>query len=227
MPYFHTTSAEWVQKFGQRTYGGMDLILRNGHDGFAYEPQLSISGTGFYLLQNYRRDRYRAVQISMRRTFGERAGLSATYTRSRASSNEVIDYTLTTLVFAPQQPGLVSWDVPNRFVSNGWMPAPVWGLFLSYFFEYRTGFPFDVVNEQQQLVGPTNHMRFPDYVSFNIGIEKHFKLLGRTWAVRLAVVNATGNANPDSVVNNVDAPDFLTFAGGQKRAFTARIRLVG
>jgi hypothetical protein len=29
------------------------------------------------------------------------------------------------------------------------------------------------------------------------------------------------------VINNVDSPEYLTFAGGQRRAFTARIRLVG
>jgi hypothetical protein len=37
----------------------------------------------------------------------------------------------------------------------------------------------------------------------------------------------TGHGNPTAVVNNIDAPNFLTFAGGQRRAFTARLRLVG
>jgi outer membrane receptor protein involved in Fe transport len=47
------------------------------------------------------------------------------------------------------------------------------------------------------------------------------------WALRLSVINATAHKNFSSVINNVDAPTFLTFAGGQHRAFTARLRLVG
>jgi len=45
--------------------------------------------------------------------------------------------------------------------------------------------------------------------------------------VRLTIINVTGHSNFDSVINNVDAPDFMRFAGGQKQAFTARLRLVG
>jgi hypothetical protein len=37
-------------------------------------------------------------------------------------------------------------------------------------------------------------------------------------------------ANPDTVVNNIDAigttPNFLTFSGGQDRAITARLRFI-
>jgi hypothetical protein len=60
----------------------------------------------------------------------------------------------------------------------------------------------------------------------NLGLEKRFQFRKREWAVRVTAVNVTGHQNPDSVVNNVDAPHFLTYAGGQRRAFTARIRLV-
>jgi hypothetical protein len=224
---FRTASVEWTQRIRSSSYGGITLISRKGQDGFAYEPQPSIPGTRIFLLQDNRRDSYRAVQLSFRRTFADKAELSVYYTRSDVHSNEVLDYSLGTLIFSPQQPGPLEWDAPNRLISSGWAPAPFWGLFLSYFFEYRTGFPFSVVNEQQQLVGPPNRLRFPDYVSLNLGIEKHFKILRRVWAVRLAVINASGNSNPDSVINNIDSPDYLQFAGGQHRAFTARIRLVG
>jgi hypothetical protein len=64
-------------------------------------------------------------------------------------------------------------------------------------------------------------------VSLNLSIEKRFRLASHEWAARLTVVNVTDHGNPDSVINSVDAPNFLTFAGGQRRAFTARLRLVG
>src|SRR5207302_170259 len=111
---------------------------------------------------------------------------------------EVHDYALGELILSPQASGRVSWDAPNRFLSWGWAPAPIWGLLISYFFEYRTGFPFSVINQQQLLVGPPNRLRFPDYLSLNLGIEKRFRFRGYEWAARLAAVNVTGHANPNA-----------------------------
>jgi hypothetical protein len=63
-------------------------------------------------------------------------------------------------------------------------------------------------------------------LSVNLALEKRFRFQGHEWAVRVAGVNITGHKNPDSVINNVNAPNYLTFAGGQRRAFTVRLRLV-
>jgi hypothetical protein len=177
-------------------------------------------------LQNNRTDRYISGEIWVRRAFGENTQIEVNYVRSRANSNEVLDPTLALLILAPQQPGPLLWDSPNRVVTTGWTPIPLWGLLLSGFFEYRNGFPFSVVNEQEQLVGAPNRLRFPDYVNLILGVEKRFRFRGHEWAVRVSGVNLTGHNNPDSVVNNVDAPNYLTFAGGQERTFTARLRLV-
>ena len=97
----------------------------------------------------------------MRHAFSENAQIEVDYTRSRASSNEVLDPTLAQLILSPQQSGPLMWDTPNRIVSTGWTPMPIWGLLLSEFLEYHTGFPFSIVNEQQQLVGGPNSARYP------------------------------------------------------------------
>src|SRR6266851_1588467 len=91
----------------------------------------------------------------------------------------------------------------------------------------RSGYPFSVVNLQQQLVGAPNSMRFPAYASVNVGLEKKFAFRGYLWAVRGEAVNALDRQNPDTVVNNIDAPNFGMFSGGQGRAFRGRLRLVG
>jgi hypothetical protein len=98
---------------------------------------------------------------------------------------------------------------------------------LSYFFEYRTGYPFSVINLQQQLVGAPNSSRFPAYVRLNLGIEKKFEFHRYFWSVCVKVVNVFGRQNPNTVVNNIDAPNFGTFAGGQGRALSLRVRLAG
>ena len=221
-PRSYNTTAEWQERFFDNTFVGASFLLRELRDGLAWESQPDNS----LVLQNNRNDRYISGEVWVRHAFGEKAQIEVNYTRSRASSNEVLDPTLALLILAPQQPGPLLWDTPNRVVATGWTPIPLWGLLLSGFFEYRTGFPFSTLNEQQQLVGAPNSLRFPDYVSLNLGLEKRFRFRGHEWAVRVSGVNLTGHNNPDSVVNNVDAPNYLTFAGGQGRAFTARLRLV-
>jgi len=193
----------------------------------AYERAAGTSPDNVLILQNNRRDRYRSFQISFRHSFSDKSSISASYTRSSTRTNRIFDYSLDTLVFAPQERGPLGWDAPNRLVSSGWTPAPIWNLFLSYYFEYRTGFPFSVVNEQQQIIGQANSRRLPDYASLNIGVEKRLKLFTRIWAVRLTVLNITSHHNPDGVNNNVDSPHFMQYFGGQQRSLTARIRLIG
>jgi hypothetical protein len=221
-PRSYNTTAEWQERFFASTFVGASFLLRESRDGFAWETE----PTGTLLLHNNREDRYISGEAWVRHSFGDKAQIEVDYARSRASSNEVLDPTLAELILTPQQPGPLGWDAPNRIVSSGWTPIPLWGLLLSGFFEYRTGFPFSVLNEQQQLVGFANSHRFPNYSSLNLGLEKRFRFRGHEWAVRVAGVNITGRKNPDSVVNNVKAPNYLTFAGGQRRAFTVRLRLV-
>lgn len=226
-PRFETTSAGWQQKIGKNTFVGLELLARNGRDQLAYEPlQAGQPGT-LFLLQNHRRDRYRAATLSLRHAFRERVEVFGSYTRSRNRSNEVIGQSLGALQFAPQQSGPVLWDAPNRLLTWGWAQTKIWGLFLSYLFEYRTGYPFGSVDQYQQLVGLPNSQRFPDYANLNFGIEKRFQFHGYYWAFRVAAINVMGRENPDSVVNNVTAPNYRTFAGGQGRALTARLRFVG
>jgi hypothetical protein len=226
-PRFYTTSLGYEQTVGRKFQFAFSFTERRGRFGLAYDKVDTEAPENIFLLQNNRRDRYRSLQLSFKHSFTDRASMSASYTRSSARSNHVFDYSLETLVFTPQQAGPLDWDAPNRFVSTGWAPVPLWDLFLSYFLEYRTGFPFSIVNEQQQIVGAANRMRFPDYFSLNIGIEKRIHLFTREWAIRLSILNATGHDHPDSVINNVDSPDFMKFLGGQRRSITGRLRLVG
>jgi hypothetical protein len=83
-----------------------------------------------------------------------------------------------------------------------------------------------VVNQQQQLAEPPNSRRFPTYFSLNLGLEKRFQFKGHEWAVRVTAVNVTRRENPDTVVNDVTAPNFLAMSGGQDRAVSLRLRLV-
>ena len=235
-PRFATTSAGWKEKFGPNTLVSLDLLARNGSHQFAFVDQQPSQPGGIFLLQDRRQDRYRSATLSSRHVFSESTEIYGAYTRSRAHSNEVLNPSLGSIFYTGQQPGPVAWDAPNRLLLWGWIPTHIWSTHLSGFFEYRTGYPFSVVNLQQQLVGPSNSQRFPPYASLNLGLERKFELRGYLWAARVEAVNILGRRNPDSVVNNIDAPAcsnaarsgcFGAFAGGQGRATTLRVRFIG
>lgn len=226
-PRFTISSAGWQQKFAHNTLLDLELLARNGYHGFAFVDQQPTQPGGIFLLQDHRKDRYRAATVSLRHVFSEDLELYGAYTRSVAHSNEVFNPTLGSIFYVAQQPAPVAWDAPNRLVTWGWAPTHIWSTLLTYFLEYRTGYPYSAFNLQQQIVGPPNSLRFPDYASLNLGIEKKFGFRGYLWAARVEAVNILGRQNPDTVVSNVDAPNFGAFEGGQGRAFTLRVRFVG
>jgi len=235
-PRFTTTSAGWQQKLLHNTLLGLQLLARNGSHGFVYVDQQPAQPGGTFLLQSTRKDRYRSATLSLRHVFSEEMEIYGAYTRSLAHSNEVLNPALGSIFYVAQQPGPVAWDAPNRLVTWGWAPTHIWGIQLSYFFEYRTGYPFSVINLQQQLVGPPNSARFPAYASLNLGLEKKFGFRGYLWGVRVEAINVLARQDPNTVVNNINAPPctstltqgcFGAFSGGQGLAFTLRVRFIG
>jgi hypothetical protein len=229
--FFDITSAGWQERIWKKTIVSVELLARNGHRELAFQTLNPGQIGGVFLLQSTRRDKYRGATIAARHTFENGAVLFGSYTRSRASTDQALDPLLGALFFAPQQGAPLSWDAPNRALSWGTVPTPFWGIDFAYLFEYRTGYPFSVVSQQQFLIGAPDSKRFPDYASLNISLEKKFRFGKYLFAVRGTVINLTGRQNPTVVVNNIDAvgvtPPFLNFSGGQGRAFTGRLRFLG
>ena len=230
-PFFDITSAGWQECIWKKTILSVELLARNGHRELAFETLNPGQIGGTFLLQSTRRDKYRGATISARHTFEKGAVLFGSYTRSRANTDQALDPILGLLYFAPQQGAPLAWDAPNRALSWGTVPTPFWGIDFAYFFEYRTGYPFSVVNQQQFLIGAPNSLRFPNYASLNISLEKKFRFGKYLFAIRGSVINLADRQNPTVVVNNIDAvgvtPGFLNFSGGQGRAFTGRLRFLG
>jgi Carboxypeptidase regulatory-like domain len=230
-PFFDITSAGWQERIWKKTIVSVELLARNGHRELAFQTLNPGQIGSVFLLQSTRRDKYRGATITARHTFEKGAVLFGSYTRSRANTDQALDPLLGLLYFAPQQGAPLLWDAPNRALSWGTVPTPFWDIDFAYFFEYRTGYPFSVVNQQQFLIGAPDSKRFPDYASLNISLEKKFRFGKYLFAIRGTVINLTDRQNPNVVVNNIDAvgvtPAFLNFSGGQGRAFTGRLRFLG
>jgi hypothetical protein len=80
--------------------------------------------------------------------------------------------------------------------------------------EIRSGFPYSLVNERLDFVGPQNRAgRFPTFMSLALQVTKGFavpkfvpRIGGRPMRVGLAVLNTTNHFNPSDVQNNITSP---------------------
>lgn len=227
-PRFLNWSGAIEQKFPAEIYGTVEYLQKHGTNGFIFQNLNTASDLfGNYILTNDRRDRYRSVQLSVRKHFHGDYNVYGAYTHSYAHSSAVVNYALNNPIFSTQVGGPLPWDVPNRFISWGWFPTPFKRIDLVYSLDYRTGFPWTAVNQNQQIVGLPYSQRFPTFVSLSPGLEWRFKFRGYALALRGVAENVTDRRNPAFVNNNVDSPNYATYGGFGGRAFTARIRFLG
>jgi hypothetical protein len=248
-PRYLNWSIGLEQKLPAQVYLKAEFIQKRGLNGLAYNwtnPTTLGGGltnyTAQFQLGNGREDRFDSLEINLRRVFEKGHLIMASYVRSKSRTNQVLDFNVDNPIFSTQQPGPYAWDAPNRFLSWGFLPFNflplIHKLDFGYSTEYRTGFPFWVVNNQQQLVPyggqtPPAFLRFPQYFTLNTHLEKRFHAFGFWWAIRGGFDNITGRKNYGFVNNDVDATctacsnHFLTFSGYGGRAFTGRIRFLG
>ncbi len=222
-------SAGWEQTLPYKLALRVNFLQKRGSQGFTFEnllPQPRLPYFAIYELQNTRRDRYSAVEFTLNQVFSERARWMASFVRSSARSNAVLDYTIENPFFAGQGAGPLDWDMPNRALFSGWVPFRKRYTF-SYFLEWRDGTPFSVINDQQELVGAPNRLRLPRYVSLNTHVEREFEVAHYRWAVRVGFNNVTAHENFSFVNNNIASPKFLIFGGGERRSMTFRLRYLG
>jgi len=229
-PRFLNWSVGLEKKLPGAVYLKAEFLEKRGSRGFVYDTVGNNSG-GDFLLQNTRDDRYDALQITLRHNFRGNYTIMGAYTRSRAHSSQVLDFNVDGPVLSGQQAGSYPWDTPNRFLSWGYVPffrLPVFHQFeLAYSMEVRSGFPFSLVNDQQQLAGQADAQRFPEYFALNLQLEKRFHLFGNYWALRGGFDNITGRCDPFFVNSVIDSTHPVpTFGACLGRAFTSRIRLL-
>ncbi len=238
LPRYAISSLSVERKLPWDISGRMTLISREGSRGFSFEQETINPATNLYVLDNIQRVKYRAAEFALKRTFLARYQWFASYTRSEARANAVIAYNIENPILSPQAGGPLGWDAPNRFLMWGWVPVekkwfphllqPVIGeTDFQLLGDFRTGFPFSAVSELGDIVGQPNDLRFPDYLTVNVALERRFLFRGYLWAGRVSLINALGRANPNVVNNDYDSPQFLAFGRGQARAVNVRLRFLG
>jgi hypothetical protein len=236
----------WTLGFERQLPRKFDLRLnwlrKRSHDGFTYINSLGSSSlvlpqpvagydasslAGVFNLTNQRRDVYDSAQMILHQSLREQYEWMASYTRSRAYSNAVLDITIDQPMLISSNVGPMPWDSPNRFLSWGYLPTPHKNWAVAYLLEVRDGFPFSIVNQQGQVIGGVNASRLPMYFNLNLHLERRFRLGSYHFALRGGFNNATNHRNPTVVNNTLGSPQFLTYYGSEGRHFVFRLRWLG
>jgi hypothetical protein len=234
-PRHLTWNAGIERQWSRQVYSKVAYLRRRGSRGLTYVPwleqELFFDETPahriMHSLANLRRDRYDSLEAMVRHTFRTKYEWMAAYTRSRAISNAVTDLRVDTPVLSPYDVGPMPWDTPNRVVSWAYLPLGLKNWAAAYLLEYRTGQPFSIQDEQGGIQGAVNGNRYPVFFEMNTHLERSFGAFRYRWALRFGFNNVTGRKNPNVVINTMGSPQFMSFYGGQRRAFNLRIRWLG
>ena len=213
------------------------LLLRLAYEerhtrrDFIVEPNSQLSAL---LLLNSGRTLYRELQALTRFRFQEGRNIFLSYVRSQARG-DLNDYNthfgnLRHPVIRPNEYGRQPFDAPHRLLFWGDFGFPR-SIVATPVVEWRSGFPFSLLNEQQDYVGPRNAGgRFPSLVTVDLLVTKGVKIpfRGKKYRGRVGVTvfNITNHWNPRDVQNNLASPAFGTFYNSPDRSFRTKFEFV-
>jgi outer membrane receptor protein involved in Fe transport len=192
------------------------------------------SGEGALLLQNTGRSRYREFQTVARLRFQEGRNIFLSYVRSEARGdlNDFNTYfgNLRHPVIRPNEFGKQQFDAPNRLLFWGDFGLPK-DIVATPVFEWRSGFPFSLLDEAQNFVGPRNAGgRFPKLMTLDLLVTKGLRIpfRGKKYKGRVGITifNITNHWNPRDVQNNLASAQFGTFYNSPDRSFRTKFEFV-
>jgi outer membrane receptor protein involved in Fe transport len=158
--------------------------------------------------------------------------LNASYVRSKAYGdlndfNQFFGNNAAPVIEANQR-GRLPFDAPNRFLFWGQWNAPL-KLTVLPVFDLHTGFPYSLVDEYRDFVGPRDSERLPRFNSFDLQVTRpvrlpfpHKELKAR---VGFSVFNLFNRFNPRDVQNDIDSERFEALFNGVGRTFRGKFVL--
>ncbi len=201
---------------------------RNTSRDFVLTPETSL---GLLSLSNSGRAFYREFQVTGQYKV-KRGTLNASYVRSKAQGN-LNDFNQffgnnAVAVIQPDARGRLPFDAPNRFLTWGQWEAP-FKLTVLPVLDIHTGFPYSLIDQSRDFVGPRNSLRFPRFTSLDLQVTRpisiplpHEKFKAR---VGFSVFNLLNQFNPRDVQSDVDSERFGALFNGVGRTFRGKFVL--
>ena len=226
------------------------LLLRLGYEerrtrrDFVIEPIFGAAGDDLLLLKNDGDARYREFQVAGRYRLQEKHQLFAAYVRARAvgDTNDFNTYfgNVRNPVIRPNEFTLQPFDAPHRLLFWGDIGLPK-QIVATPVVDWRSGFPFSLVDEEQDFVGGRNQGgRFPAFFSLDLQVTKFLRVPVPSWKVipaqfrgkkyggRVGIkfFNVTNHWNPRDVQNNLDSASFGSFYNSVGRSIRLKFEFV-
>lgn len=230
-PYSLAWNLQVDHEFTPRLLLRLGYEERHTHNDFIVEP---VSSSGELLLKNSGSSLYREFQVVTRARLQEKRNLYVAYVRSesRGDLNDFNTYfgNLRHAVIRRNEYGPQNFDTPHRLLFWGDISLPK-DFVATPVIDWRSGFPFSLVNEDQNFIGPRNTGgRFPRLLTLDVlvtkGVTIPFRGKKYRGRVGLSIFNITNHWNPRDVQNNVNSSQFGTFFNSAYRSFRTKFEIV-
>lgn len=199
---------------------------------YTVSPETDFFGRSAIVLSPTGRVSYTALELTAKLILPKNQPFYISYVRSktRGDLNDFSSYfgDFGYPLIRPNQFSRLPTDVPNRLLAWGNIVLPR-KITLSPILEWRSGFPYSIVDQNQRFVGTRNAVgqSFPPFFSLDAELSKDFQLT-KKYAVRLSVkgFNLTDHFNPRNVRNNLGDPFFGSFINSYRRFFTGGFDII-
>jgi len=159
--------------------------------------------SGSLLLASTGTSEYREFEITAHHTWRKQNQTLISYVRS-SSRGDINDFgslytSLTTPLIQPGAFAPTTADVPHRL--RAWTTVNLPNrIVVSPAVDWRTGFPYSILDSERYYVGTPNNARFPNYFSFDVTTFKTFDILKQEMDLGLQFFNITSHFNPRDVI---------------------------
>ena len=199
---------------------------------YIVSPQTDFFGRRAIVLTPSGRTNYTAIEVTAKVTLPKSKQFFVSYVASKARGdlNDFNTYygDFGFPIIRQNQSSNLSTDIPHRLLAWGSFSLPS-KVTVSPIFEWRSGFPYSVVNETQSFVGIRNAdgQRFPNFLSLDVEVSRNFQVT-KKYAIQLSVkgFNLTNHFNPRNLRNNINDPSYGTFLNNYRRSFSGGFDII-
>jgi carboxypeptidase family protein/TonB-dependent receptor-like protein len=229
VPRANVWNVEYDHRFGGHVFLKLNHLRRDGHDEFVVEPTQSVDSAQLRLASSGR-SRYVETEATLRVGATDERLVAFTYVRSHSTANlnafDLYFGNIRNPIIRPDQYATSPVDVPHRLVSRA--VIPLWKWTLTPLVEVRSGFPYSVVDQDQEFVGIRNGGgRFPVSCTIDANLMRQVKIKGRTVNIGVRGWHLLDTFAPRDVQTNLDSPNFGRFYNTIPRKVAFVLQLAG
>ena len=231
----HRLESGWVfrARYSHRTTDRNIIVDRVDGPGISVDPADAVAGIvptsfatpGTLLLSSTGEADAWSLELTAAKRIPSGGEFVISYVRS-SSFGDLNDFHIMTdefpaAIIRPNRRGHRDFDATDRIVAWATFELPS-EIVLTPAIEWRTGFPYSVLAEDQSYLGVPNGERFPNFFALDLQATKVIEIKGYRINGGVKISNITGHDNPRQVVANSADENFQDF----RNSVPLRVRMV-